>query len=75
MIRTHCHCGAVTIEIPHPPETLTDCSCSICRRYGVLWGYFERGQVRITAAPGATQAYAWDKKTLQFVELCNYVRR
>jgi hypothetical protein len=67
MIATTCHCGAVCIEIPYVPETLTECNCSICRRYGVLWAYFQRPEVKITAAPGATRAYAWGEKSLQFV--------
>jgi hypothetical protein len=36
MIKITCHCGAVAIEVPHPPDTLTNCDCSICRRYGTL---------------------------------------
>lgn len=67
MIRTTCHCGAVAIAIPHAPPTLTQCDCSICRRYGTLWAYFPRDEVSITAAPGATAAYVWGRKTLQFV--------
>jgi hypothetical protein len=67
MISTTCHCGAVTIEISGPPETLTNCDCSICRRYGTLWAYYPKEQVRISAAPGATAGYAWGSKTLRFV--------
>jgi hypothetical protein len=37
MISTTCHCGAVHISIPRAPDTLTNCDCSICRRYGLLW--------------------------------------
>lgn len=67
MIRTTCHCGAVSIAIPRAPESLTQCDCSICRRYGTLWAYFPRSEVQITAAPGATAAYAWGRRTLAFV--------
>jgi hypothetical protein len=38
MIESSCHCAAVQLEIDSAPETVTDCNCSICRRYGVLWG-------------------------------------
>ena len=34
MLVASCHCGAVKIQIPRRPRTLTDCNCSICRRYG-----------------------------------------
>lgn len=65
-----CHCGAVSIEIPRIPESLTSCDCSICRRYGTLWAYFGRSEVRIIAAAGSTSAYAWGRKSIQFVR-CN----
>lgn len=67
MIRTTCHCGAVAITIPRAPATLTQCDCSICRRYGTLWAYYPRDEVTIEAAPGATAAYAWGRKSLRFV--------
>jgi hypothetical protein len=57
MIEASCHCGAVRLEIATPPETVTDCNCSICRRLGVLWAYYAPHQVEIFAEPGATGAY------------------
>ena len=71
MITTTCHCGAVTIGIPRAPETLTNCNCSICRRYGTLWAYYRRDEVSIEAEPGATESYAWGDKTLRFVRCRN----
>lgn len=67
MLSTTCHCGAVTLTIPRAPTSLTNCSCSICRRYGSLWAYYSADEVTVSAAPGATTAYAWGHKTLQFV--------
>jgi hypothetical protein len=51
MIESSCHCGAVKLEIAVAPETVTECNCSICRRYGVLWAYYAPSQVRIGAGP------------------------
>ncbi|NJO37303.1 MAG: GFA family protein [Rhizobiales bacterium] len=34
-----CHCGSVTWTLDTPPESVTACNCTICRRYGVLWAY------------------------------------
>jgi hypothetical protein len=62
-----CHCGAVRVEVPAPPASLTDCNCSICRRYGVLWAYYPCSAVRVRAAPGATAEYAWGEEVLRFV--------
>ena len=35
MLTGTCHCGAIRIEIPNAPDTLTNCNCSICRRLGI----------------------------------------
>ena len=67
MLTASCHCGAVQISIPRAPETLTQCDCSICRRYGTLWAYYSKDEVGIQAAPGSTEAYSWGRKSLQFV--------
>lgn len=67
MLRATCHCQAVAIEIPRPPEAVTNCNCSVCRRYGVLWGYFRPDEVRIDAPPGSTDEYLRGPRTLAFV--------
>jgi hypothetical protein len=64
LIAATCHCKAVGIEIPRRPRSLTNCNCSICRRYGTLWAYFKASEVRVT---GETDAYAWGGKALRFV--------
>ncbi len=67
MLSATCHCGAVRVEIPRRPRSLTSCNCSICRRYGTLWAYYKAAAVRVIAKPGATREYAWGKKKLRFV--------
>ena len=49
MIRAACHCEAVKFEIAEPPEWVLDCNCTLCRRYGALWTYFQE-----PAGPGAS---------------------
>jgi hypothetical protein len=66
MIHASCHCGAVRLEIDTPPETVLDCRCSICRRYGTLWAYYAPSHVRITPAQGATDIYMWQNHDLEF---------
>lgn len=66
MIEASCHCGAVRLEVARPPVSVTDCNCSICRRLGVLWAYYRPDEVRIMAAPGATRAYVWGDRCLEF---------
>jgi hypothetical protein len=65
MIHASCHCGAVALEIALPPTEVTDCNCSICRRYGVLWAYYSPTQVRL-AASTPTDTYIWDDKSIRF---------
>jgi len=64
MLETTCHCGAVRIAIPHAPRAVTDCTCSICRRYGVLWAYFAPAEVQVE---GESHEYSWGPATLAFV--------
>jgi len=66
MIEASCHCGAVKLEILCAPTEVTDCNCSICRRYGVLWAYYTPGDVRIIATQGGTNCYLWGDKSIGF---------
>lgn len=65
MVRASCHCGAVELEIAQPPKEITECNCSICRRYGVLWAYYSPTQVKF-ATPDTTDTYMWDDRTIRF---------
>ena len=67
MLTATCHCGAVKVEVPRRPRRLTNCNCSICRRYGTLCAYYKRSEVRVVSAPGATDEYAWGDRSLKFV--------
>ncbi|MHB8528086.1 MAG: GFA family protein [Caulobacteraceae bacterium] len=66
MIEASCHCGAVRFGIDEAPESVTDCNCSICRRYGVLWAYYAPARVRLAPASGATDVYTWDDRSIEF---------
>lgn len=65
MIRTSCHCGAVGFAIETAPTEVTQCNCSICRCYGVLWAYYPLGAVRL-AEDGATDTYEWGDRSIAF---------
>ena len=67
MLTASCHCGAVRVEIASRPETLADCNCSICRRYGALWAYYTKKSVRVLAAsPDSLRIYTWGDRELEF---------
>ncbi len=66
MIQAACHCGAVRLSADPAPTRVNDCNCSICRRYGTLWAYYERGQVRLIPGYERTQAYQWGERGITF---------
>lgn len=57
MIEARCHCGAVRLLVAAPPQTLTDCNCSICVKLGALWAYYTADEVEVRAAEDALQDY------------------
>ncbi len=75
MVEASCHCGAVVLELQAPPETVTACNCSICRRYGVLWAYYDPSEVDIRFDSEPTDTYQWDDETIAFhrCRLCGCV--
>jgi hypothetical protein len=57
-----CHCGAVRIAVPRPPEWIGSCNCSMCRKLGSLIAYYpDDGTVRIE---GETAAYIWGDRMI-----------
>ncbi len=64
MIKGRCHCGAVGWEFEGDPGAATACNCTICRRYGTLWGYdWEGERIRVL---GKTVAYMRAKPSIEF---------
>ena len=55
MIEGSCHCGSVRWRLAEVPESATACSCTVCRRYGVLWAYGWEGEN--IGVDGQTTAY------------------
>jgi hypothetical protein len=69
MIRAACHCGGVRFEIAEPPAWVMDCNCTVCRRYGALWTYFEgddQTKLLMTPDKDATATYMWGERALAF---------
>lgn len=66
MIKASCHCGAICLEIEAAPTEVTDCNCSICRRYGTLWAYYPSKQVHRSEAAGKTDIYLCNDRQLAF---------
>ena len=66
MLHASCHCGAVRLEINRKPRTLTECNCSICRRYAARWAYTTKTSVAIISESDATKTYVYGKKTFEY---------
>jgi len=66
MYTVSCHCGAVRLEIQQKPRKLTQCNCSLCRRYGALWAYYQRKRVRVLARRGQLETYSWSDRRFEF---------
>ncbi len=60
-----CHCGLIRIQVAEAPAQVTDCNCSICRRYGTLWAYYPLKDVTISEGR-PTQVYMWGDQVLRF---------
>ena len=66
MVEATCHCGSVRLEIAAAPSEVTECNCSICRRYGVVWAYYRLDQVRVLPPDAPTDVYMWDDRSIEF---------
>ena len=64
MIEGSCLCGSVRWTFAGQPDGATACSCTACRRYGVLWAYDYEGEG--IAVSGATQPYVRGDAVLEF---------
>ncbi len=66
MLVASCHCGSIKLEVARRPRQLTECNCSICRRYGALWAYYSHKTVQLLTDPGRLQMYSWRNGSLEF---------
>ena len=66
-IQGTCLCQTVRLGVTQLPRQVTQCKCSVCRRYGTLWAYFRRSAVSITAPRGALENYTVRRGGLKFV--------
>lgn len=65
-ITASCHCGLLRLDLAHAPLEVTDCNCSLCRRYGVLWAYYPAAAVIALPDAALTDTYAWNGRHVDF---------
>ena len=66
MFETSCHCGNISLKASPSPSSLTECNCSICRRYAALWAYYSAARVEIEIREAGSDVYAWGEKTIDY---------
>lgn len=71
-IKATCHCGNITVTAPgHPEKEINKCECTICRRYGAEWAYYNTNEVKVEINEGASMGkYCWGFKEASF-DWCN----
>jgi hypothetical protein len=72
MLEGTCLCGSVRWRYQDVPTSATACSCTACRRYGVLWAYgYEGEDVHFS---GPTKGYVrGDALGFHFCPVCGCV--
>jgi len=60
-VKGSCHCGAVTLSVPHAPEWVASCNCSLCTKTGWLVAYYPDDQVTVD---GETIPYIWGDRMI-----------
>ena len=66
-----CHCDAVQVEVSDYPSEITECNCSLCRSYGVLWAYYSVSDVLSLPDNSLTDTYAWNGRNVDFHRCSN----
>jgi hypothetical protein len=66
MVEASCHCGTVRLAVPHLPDQVTACNCSICRRLGTWCAYYDPAEVKFLAGEDHLDTYGWGDRTILF---------
>lgn len=70
-IKATCHCGAISATVPGNPKYINECQCTICRRYGAAWAYYQTTEVVIRKEQDSTTSkYIWGDRGIEF-HWCN----
>jgi hypothetical protein len=70
-VTASCHCGAVQLVLSRAPTEVTECNCSICRRYGVIWAYYDLAEVQFVPERPLTHTYVWGDRAIAFHRCAN----
>lgn len=66
-IKASCHCGAISVRAPSKPTSINECQCTICRRYGGAWAYYNTNDVEITMRnESSVRKYCWGNEAIEY---------
>lgn len=66
-LKATCHCGAVTIQVSGKPREINECQCTLCRRYGAAWAYYDPKEVIVSVKDNSiTKPYVWGDREIEF---------
>ena len=61
-----CHCGRVRFEVTAPASLdVSDCNCSICKKYGYLHLIVRADQFKLLSGPESLTCYTFNTHTAQ----------
>jgi hypothetical protein len=55
MLNFSCLCGRARIALDKRPDFINACNCTLCRKAGAHWGYFNPSEVQVS---GETRGYS-----------------
>ena len=66
MLRFSCLCGQLRVELTKRPDFIHACNCTLCRKTGAHWGYFDPDDVTVC---GTSQRYSRRDKDVPSAEI------
>lgn len=61
-----CDCGAVRFELEESPVAVNECSCSFCRKLGMLWSYCTPSAFRVVQGGEQLASYLRGDRVIAF---------
>lgn len=65
-MKLSCHCGQIRLELARRPDYINECNCSLCRKTGARWAYFDPADVSVS---GEAAGYSRQDKVAAGAEI------
>jgi len=64
-IKGSCHCKATQFELPDPPDSVIQCTCTFCAKRGTLHAYYPAAAFKLVTARDRVSTYQWRSFTVR----------